>query len=50
MSRKRPLVGRALDLLATTAEGRLAARAVFAPQAPLTAHRPLTLVPEPRAV
>ncbi|RPK33040.1 ATP-dependent zinc metalloprotease FtsH [Streptomyces sp. ADI91-18] len=47
---KRPLVGLALDLLATTAEGRLAARAVFAPQAPLTAHRLLTLVPDPRAV
>ncbi|MFD6938749.1 AAA family ATPase [Streptomyces goshikiensis] len=50
VGRKRPLVGLALDLLATTAEGRLAARAVFAPQAPLTAHRLLTLVPDPRAV
>ncbi|MEU3902638.1 AAA family ATPase [Streptomyces goshikiensis] len=50
VSRKRPLVGLALDLLTTTAEGRLAARAVFAPQAPLTAHRLLTLVPDPRAV
>ncbi|MFD9271351.1 ATP-binding protein [Streptomyces goshikiensis] len=50
VGRKRPLVGLALDLLATTAEGRLAARAVFAPQAPLTAHRLLALVPDPRAV
>ncbi|MFJ5633382.1 AAA family ATPase [Streptomyces goshikiensis] len=50
VGRKRPLVGLALDLLATTAEGRLAARAVFAPQAPLTAHRLLTLVPDPRSV
>ncbi|MCX4545594.1 ATP-binding protein [Streptomyces sp. NBC_01565] len=50
LSRKRPLVGLALDLLATTAEERLAARAVFAPDAPLSAHRLLTLVPDPRAV
>ncbi|MFE6806660.1 AAA family ATPase [Streptomyces sp. NPDC057681] len=50
VSRKRPLVGLALDLLANTAEGRLASRGVFAPQAPLTAHRLVTLVPDPRAI
>ncbi|MFD5913096.1 ATP-binding protein [Streptomyces massasporeus] len=50
MSRRRPLVGLALDLLAGTAGERLAARAVLASDASLLRHRLLTLVPDPRCV
>ncbi|MFF8873238.1 AAA family ATPase [Streptomyces massasporeus] len=50
MSRRRPLVGLALDLLAGTAGERLAARAVLASDASLLRHRVLTLVPDPRCV
>ncbi|MFI8835018.1 ATP-binding protein [Streptomyces afghaniensis] len=46
-ARGRPLVGLAMDLLAATPEERLAVRSAFGPQAPLTRHRILALVPDP---
>ncbi|MFF7043764.1 ATP-binding protein [Streptomyces massasporeus] len=50
MSRRRPLVGLALDLLSRTAGERLAARAVLASDASLLRHRVLDLVPDPLCV
>ncbi|MFI9155499.1 ATP-binding protein [Streptomyces sp. NPDC053367] len=50
LNRRRPLVGLAMDLLTGTAEERLAGRGAFGSGAPLTEHRILTLVPDPRAV
>jgi AAA+ superfamily predicted ATPase len=48
VSRRRPTVDLALDLLTTSAVQRLAARGAFAPGAPLLAHRVLRLVPDSR--
>jgi len=50
VSRKRPTVGLALDLLTATAEERLAARGAFGTDGALLGRRVLTLVPDPRAV
>ncbi|MCX4821047.1 AAA family ATPase [Streptomyces sp. NBC_01142] len=50
VSRRRPTVGLALDLLTATPEERLAARGVFGAGAPMLSRRVLTAVPDPRAV
>jgi SpoVK/Ycf46/Vps4 family AAA+-type ATPase len=50
VTRRRPTVNLALDLLTGTAEERLSARGAFGPDAPLLRHRVLALAPDPRAV
>ena len=50
VSRRRPTVDLALNLLTTTAAGKLDARTLLGPDAPLVRHRVITLLPDPMAV
>ena len=49
VTRRRPTVNLALDLVTATAEEKLAARGLFLADAPLAARRVLRLVPDPQA-
>jgi SpoVK/Ycf46/Vps4 family AAA+-type ATPase len=49
VGRRRPTVNLALDLVTTTAEEKLAARALFRADAPLLSQHVIRLVPDPRS-
>jgi AAA+ superfamily predicted ATPase len=50
VSRRRPMVDLALNLLTATAAGKLDARMLLGADAPLVRHRVITLLPDPMAV